>query len=76
MSHRWARTLTSKPHAGPVQPDEAVEHRGVALVPGRHEQGEHSHDDQAEQAGEGGEQREAPANGHDRSRVGAHLSAG
>ena len=62
-------------HAGAVERDEAVQHGGVALVPGGHEQREHAHRDQAEQADEGGEQRDVAASEHDGSRVGALLSA-
>jgi hypothetical protein len=52
-----------------------VQHGGVALVGGGHAQGDHAHGDEAEQAGEGGEQREFSADGHEQPRVGAGLKA-
>ena len=54
-------------HAGPVEPDEAVQHGGVALVRRGQGQRERAGDDQADEAGEGDEQREMAANDHDRS---------
>jgi hypothetical protein len=52
-------------HAGPVEPDEGVQHGGVALVRGGHSQREDALGDEADETREGSEHREMAANEHD-----------